>query len=169
MSGSGGSEDNYRWDQTLSDVTISVPLPAGTRGKDLDVKIGKEKLFVKHKAQAAPLIDGPLFAVVKASDSMWNIEDGKLLVIELQKVNQMEWWKTVIKGHKEIDTTKITPENSKLSDLDGETRGMVEKMMFDQRQKAAGLPTSEELDKQEMLKKFMQQHPEMDFSQAKMS
>ena len=62
-----------------------------------------------------------------ASDT--DIDDSREISIHLEKLNQQTWWENVVVGAPKIDTTKINPENSKLSDLDGDTRAMVEKMM----------------------------------------
>eukprot|EP00908_Phaeocystis_cordata_P013598 Transcript_24664.p4 GENE.Transcript_24664~~Transcript_24664.p4 ORF type:complete len:139 (+),score=99.76 Transcript_24664:1606-2022(+) len=135
----------------------------------MNIVIAKKKILVQVKGSEA-LMDGELHQAVKVDDCFWAVSDEgdeRLVQITLQKVNQMEWWNRVCVGDPEINTQKVEPENSKLSDLDGETRQTVEKMMFDQRQKAAGLPTADEMGKQDMLKKFMEQHPEMDFSKAK--
>lgn len=56
-------------------------------------------------------------------------EDQNSISILLTKHDQMNWWKCLVKGDPEIDTQKVEPENSKLSDLDPETRQTVEKMM----------------------------------------
>lgn len=165
--GNGGKTDKYVWTQTLSELTINIPVPAGTKTKMLDVQITNTKLKVGLKGQET-IVVGELHKRIIVDDTIWTLEDGEV-VINLQKDNKMEWWKCVLVGDPEINTQKVQPENSKLSDLDSETRQTVEKMMFDQRQKAMGLPSSEELSKQDMLKKFMAAHPEMDFSKAKFS
>jgi hypothetical protein len=152
----------YTWEQTLEDVTVSVIVPAGTPGKLVNVQIKKDHLVVGIKG-LPPVVDGQLSELVKNGDSSWTIADapgGREVQVVLVKKNGMHWWKNVIVGDPEIDVTKIEPEQSKLSDLDPETRQTVEKMMYDQRAKAAGLPTTEELKNREMLEKLQREHPE---------
>jgi hypothetical protein len=171
--GNGGTvPGKYVWTQTLQEVNVVVPLHRPTRGRDLDVVISKNHLKVGLKADVAKegyIVDAPLTKAVIVDDSFWTVEDGTRLVINLQKLNQMEWWSGVCDGDDPIDITKIQPENSNLGDLDGETRQTVEKMMFDQRQKALGLPTADEQKKLDIIEQFQKQHPDMDFSNAKIT
>ncbi|KAK4239912.1 HSP20-like chaperone [Achaetomium macrosporum] len=162
----------YKWTQTIGDLDISISVPGNIKGRDVAVDIKKESISAGIKGQE-PILKGTLPHAIRVDDSTWTLSaapDGnKVIEIHLDKVNKMEWWAHVVTDAPKIDVTKIVPENSKLSDLDGETRSMVEKMMYDQRQKEMGLPTSDEQKKMEILKKFQEQHPEMDFSKAKIN
>lgn len=124
--GNGLDLENYAWTQSLHEVTVNVPVPSGTRSKLVACEIKKNHLKVGLKGQP-PIIDGELFQTVRPDDCYWSIEDSCALSILLTKHNQMEWWKSLVKGDPEIDTQKVEPENSKLSDLDPETRQTVEK------------------------------------------
>ncbi|KAI2604456.1 nuclear movement protein [Hypoxylon fragiforme] len=161
----------YKWEQTIADLDITITIPGNLKARDLVIEIKKQKLKAGIKGQD-PIIDGDLPHIIRTEESTWTLTsspDGtKTIEIHLDKQNKLEWWAHVITSAPKIDVTKIQPENSKLSELDGETRGMVEKMMYDQRQKEKGLPSSDDQKKADILKKFQEQHPEMDFSNAKM-
>ncbi|KAG6814075.1 hypothetical protein H0H92_003122 [Tricholoma furcatifolium] len=139
----------YKWTQLLGEIDITVPVTKGTRARDLVILISKKRLSVGIKGQDK-ILDGELCMDIKVEDSTWTLEDNQTILIHLEKVNKERWWENVLTHHPKIDTRKIEPPNSKLSDLDGETRGMVEKMMFDNQQKQMGKPTSDELKKMEV-------------------
>eukprot|EP00931_Biecheleriopsis_adriatica_P101389 TRINITY_DN76539_c0_g1_i1.p1 TRINITY_DN76539_c0_g1~~TRINITY_DN76539_c0_g1_i1.p1 ORF type:complete len:360 (+),score=111.06 TRINITY_DN76539_c0_g1_i1:88-1080(+) len=166
--GNGGSTDKYNWTQTLGTLEVFVPVPPGVKAKQIVCDIRGESLKLGVKGE--PLIlDGKLHAKVKPDDCMWTLVDNKLVQITIEKFDNMKWWSCVMEGDAGIDTKKIVPENSKLGDLDGETRMTVEKMMYDQRQKALGKPTSDQEKQHDLLEKFKAAHPEMDFSKAKIN
>jgi hypothetical protein len=167
--GNGLKTDKYWFVQTLGDFTLNVFIPDNVKAKSLDVVYTTKRLKVAVKGET-PIIDGELPEKIAAEETLWTIdtiEGQRVLQITFDKADKMKWWDCAIVGDEKINTKKIEPENSKLSDLDGDTRQTVEKMMYDQQQKQKGLPSSDEQEKKNKLNSFMAAHPEMDFSKAK--
>lgn len=157
----------------MQNLEMFVYLDEAITKKNLKITIAFDKLVVI--VNGVTLIDGKWKDKINTEETYWTIETGdldvykgKYLHINIEKwKNQSSWWSTPVQGDVQINTQKINPEPSKLSDLDGETRSTVEKMMFDMKQKQQGLPSSDQLQKQDKMKEFMKSHPEMDFSQCK--
>lgn len=62
----------YKWNQLLGEVDITVPVPKGTRARDLLVVIAKKKLSVGLKGQEK-ILDGELCMDIKVEESTWTL------------------------------------------------------------------------------------------------
>ena len=118
----GDSTDKYNWSQAVREVTVQVPLPPGTKPKDLVVEIKPKHLLVALKSnKAEPILDGELCEKVKVEDSFWTVEDNKWLNFTFEKAYEAIW-KCVLLGDAEIDT-KTVDNSKRVDEFDLETQG----------------------------------------------
>lgn len=148
--GNGGVTDRYHWTQTLHEVTVYIAVPPGTRGKDILFKIKPRHLQLELRGEKrdstsennTDILTGDLGGTVRHHEAVWTLEDRKTVILTLEKAVET-WWSCVVKGDAQIDTTKVDSTRN-VSDYDPVTQGHIRKIMYDQRQKALGLPTSDE-------------------------
>jgi hypothetical protein len=162
----GGVGPGYWWEQSLSDLTVFIALPAGTATRDVECAVTASRLRVGIRGAAAPILDGPLYAACRPTDAVWNVEGRpeavrrpvdsrldaarvgppvRLFRLELDKAVPT-WWLRVVtgEGHPEIDGTAVD-STTPIHAYDEDTQAAIRKVMFDQGQKRRGLPTSEEI------------------------
>lgn len=71
--------------------------------------------------------------------------------INLEKAEE-RWWENLLEKEEKLDLRNMNPEKP-MEDLDEESQVKIKKMMYDERQKQMGLPTSEEQRNLELLQK----------------
>ena len=143
--GNGGSTKDYKWTQTLQEITIAMPLPSNpdTRAKDLSVQIKQSTIDVHHKLLDKSLLNGEFIDKIRVDESTWSIESN-LILITLEKVDK-RWWNRVLEEETDSIAVSLVDKTHKISDYDEATQGMARRILFDQRQERLGLPSSDEI------------------------
>ena len=72
----------YSWTQELGEVDITIPVPQGTRGKDLAIVIQKKKLSVGLKGHE-PIMVGDLCKEIKVEDSTWTVRESLFVWVSI--------------------------------------------------------------------------------------
>ncbi|KAG8339224.1 putative nuclear movement protein [Trypanosoma vivax] len=150
----GGDYEQYSFGQSDSEVVVKVPLPENVTSKMLVVNIAACELTVGIKGHK-PIISGNLYKPIKSSESTWCVEDKRMLIVTLIKTNLQyeEWWPCVTVDERQIDMKTFKPPSKHISELDDSAQATIARMMFDQRQKTQNLPTSDELELQELMRR----------------
>jgi len=156
-------EGKYTWSQSISEVTVEIPLPRTRdvwKSNMVDVKLMPQKVHIKMKETTTttttpPSTDQSIILMgefddkIKVENSMWTLGDNTL-VLSLEK-HRATWWKCFLLGDPEIDTTKVESKKH-VHEYDDETQGQIRKIMFDQNQKSKGEPTSDQIRTAEIMK-----------------
>lgn len=143
----GAVTENYYWSQSLREVTVEVEVEE-CRAREIQVTVTPTRMCIKCKGKT--VMEGKLHEKVTVEETLWHLDENKQVVLSLEKQRET-WWKCVLEGDEEIDTTKVESTRS-MEEYDGETQGAIRKIMFDQTQKVQGKPTSDQIRTADIMK-----------------
>jgi len=92
----GGEGDGYSWKQDPEEIEVTVPMPPGTRGKEIKVDFKPEMIKITAPSREVEL-SLSLFAGVSTDDSTWSLSDGNL-VLTMEKARSRETWPSLVKA-----------------------------------------------------------------------
>ncbi|KAM9216485.1 nudC domain-containing protein 3 [Dugong dugon] len=150
----GAVRENYIWSQDYMDLEVKVPVPKHImKGKQVSVDLSSDfiRVAVLEENGERVLMEGKLTHKINTESSLWSLEPGKCVLVNLNKVGEY-WWSAILEGEEQIDIDKINKERS-MATVDEEEHAVLDRLTFDYHQKLQGKPQSHELKVHEMLKK----------------
>uniref|UniRef100_A0A8C9Q2T4 NudC domain-containing protein 3 n=1 Tax=Spermophilus dauricus TaxID=99837 RepID=A0A8C9Q2T4_SPEDA len=150
----GAVRENYTWSQDYTDLEVRVPVPKHVvKGKQVSVVLssGSIRVAMLEESGERVLMEGKLTHKINTESSLWSLEPGKCVLVNLSKVGEY-WWSAILEGEEPIDIDKINKERS-MATVDEEEQAVLDRLTFDYHQKLQGKPQSHELKVHEMLKK----------------
>ncbi|XP_051021173.1 nudC domain-containing protein 3 [Acomys russatus] len=150
----GAVRENYTWSQDYTDLEVRVPVPKHVvKGKQVSVALssGSIRVAMLEENGERVLMEGKLTHKINTESSLWSLEPGRCVLVNLSKVGEY-WWSAILEGEEPIDIDKINKERS-MATVDEEEQAVLDRLTFDYHQKLQGKPQSHELKVHEMLKK----------------
>ncbi|XP_006832157.1 PREDICTED: nudC domain-containing protein 3 [Chrysochloris asiatica] len=150
----GAVRENYIWSQDYVDLEVKVPVPEHiVKGKQVSVDLSSDsiRVAVKEGDREQVLMEGKLTHKINTESSLWSLEPGKCVLVNLNKVGEY-WWSAILEGEEHIDIDQINKERS-MATVDDDEHAVLDRLTFDYHQKLQGKPQSHELKVHEMLKK----------------
>ncbi|XP_013388853.1 nudC domain-containing protein 2 [Lingula anatina] len=92
-----------RWWQTIDEIYVEIVVPDGTNSKDIKCDIKPKKIKVSVKGDT--VIDGEFVSPIHADESVWTLEDKKLVEMCLpkDKATAANCWTSLLVGQYEAD------------------------------------------------------------------
>ena len=100
--GSYSWTDNY----TEESIIVTVPLPAGTRKKDIISKIHPRHWTVGVRG-SKPIIDRDLTSIVVPDESFWTLDSSEGISMAFQKAHPEESWKSLLVGEVQLSQKEM--------------------------------------------------------------